>query len=141
MRTFGVLLLALIVLFVSVAPASANGPVFYPGPFWPLFAPLFLPVAVAATVTAGVVGAATGIAAAVTAPLTFPYGAVGPTPPVAYAPPSAYAPGPPASYPPRVAYSRPAPAHTFYWYYCPSARGYYPYVSTCPEGWLTVVPR
>ena len=141
MRTSAVLLLTLIVLFVSVAPASANGPVFYPGPFWPLFAPLFLPVAIAATVTAGVVGVATGVAAAVTAPLTYPYGAVAPTPPVAYAPPSAYAPGPPASYPPRVAYLRPAPAQTFYWYYCPSVRGYYPYVSTCPEGWLTVVPR
>jgi hypothetical protein len=135
MRAIGVLLLALIVLFVSVAPASANGPVFYPGPFWPLFAPLFLPVAVAATVTAGVVGVATGVATAVTAPLAYPYGAVAPAPPVVYAPP-------PAAYPPRVAYSRPAaPARPFYWYYCPSAGGYYPYVATCPGGWLTVVPR
>ena len=135
MRAIGVVLLALIVLFVSVAPASANGPFFYPGPFWPLFAPLYLPVAVAATVTAGVVGVATGVAAAVTAPLTYPYGAVAPAPPVAYAPP-------PAAYPPRVAYSQPvAPARPFYWYYCPSAGGYYPYVTTCPTGWLKVVPR
>jgi len=137
MRAIGVLLLVLVVLFVTVGPASANGPFFYPGPFWPLFAPLFLPVAVAATVTAGVVGVATGVAAAVTAPLTYPYGAVAPTPPVVYAPP--------ASYPPRVAYSRayvtPTPAPPAYWYYCASARGYYPYVSTCAEGWLTVVPR
>jgi len=136
MRAIGVLLLALIVLFVSVAPASANGPVFYPGPLWPLFAPLFLPVAVAATVTAGVVGVATGVATAVTAPLTYPLlAAVAPPPPAVYAPP-------PASYPPRVAYSRPsAPARPFHWYYCQSAGGYYPYVRTCPGGWLTVAPR
>jgi hypothetical protein len=24
------------------------------------------------------------------------------------------------------------------WYYCEAARGYYPYVSTCPGGWKTV---
>jgi hypothetical protein len=24
------------------------------------------------------------------------------------------------------------------WYYCDSAEGYYPYVSSCPEGWRTV---
>ncbi len=24
------------------------------------------------------------------------------------------------------------------WYYCPSAKGYYPYVSVCPGGWRTV---
>jgi len=24
------------------------------------------------------------------------------------------------------------------WYYCDSAKGYYPYVSQCPEGWKTV---
>ena len=135
MRAIGVLLLVLIVLFVSVAPASANGPVFYPGPLWPLFAPLFLPVAVAATVTAGVVGVATGVATAVTAPLTYPLAAVAPPPLAVYAPP-------PGAYPPRVAYSRPAaPARPFYWYYCQSAGSYYPYVRTCPGGWLTVVPR
>ncbi len=31
----------------------------------------------------------------------------------------------------------PAPS---YWYYCESARAYYPYVQQCPGGWLTVVP-
>ena len=25
-----------------------------------------------------------------------------------------------------------------YWYYCDSARGYYPYVSNCPEQWRAV---
>jgi hypothetical protein len=28
-----------------------------------------------------------------------------------------------------------------YWYYCPSARAYYPTVSTCPEPWVKVPPR
>ena len=27
-----------------------------------------------------------------------------------------------------------------YWYYCADAKGYYPYVRECPEGWMTVVP-
>lgn len=30
-----------------------------------------------------------------------------------------------------------APA-TQVWYYCPSAKGYYPYVSVCPGGWKAV---
>jgi hypothetical protein len=25
-----------------------------------------------------------------------------------------------------------------YWYFCTAANGYYPYVSSCPEGWKTV---
>jgi len=24
------------------------------------------------------------------------------------------------------------------WYYCDSAKGYYPYVNQCPEGWRSV---
>jgi hypothetical protein len=28
-----------------------------------------------------------------------------------------------------------------YWYYCPSARAYYPTVSECPEPWVKVPPR
>ena len=34
----------------------------------------------------------------------------------------------------------PAPTPLQYWYYCPSAQAYYPYVSACPEGWTPVVP-
>lgn len=30
------------------------------------------------------------------------------------------------------------PPPTQYWYYCESAKGYYPYVSTCPGGWKQV---
>lgn len=28
-----------------------------------------------------------------------------------------------------------------YWYYCPDPQGYYPYVQSCPEGWMKVVPQ
>ena len=28
-----------------------------------------------------------------------------------------------------------------WWYWCASARGYYPYVSTCSEGWQRVAPQ
>ena len=38
-------------------------------------------------------------------------------------------------------YVQPPPAAPPYWYYCEGARGYYPYVSACPGGWLQVVPR
>jgi 2-oxoglutarate decarboxylase len=34
----------------------------------------------------------------------------------------------------------PAPADAF-WYYCPSSKGYYPSVQTCPEPWVKVPPR
>ena len=34
----------------------------------------------------------------------------------------------------------PPPAPTQYWYYCARARAYYPYVTSCPEGWMQVVP-
>ena len=27
------------------------------------------------------------------------------------------------------------------WYYCPSAKGYYPQVQNCPEAWVKVAPR
>ncbi len=28
-----------------------------------------------------------------------------------------------------------------YWYFCKSAKGYYPYVKECPEGWHKVLPQ
>jgi hypothetical protein len=39
-----------------------------------------------------------------------------------------------------VAPPAPPPAPTQYWYYCARARAYYPYVTSCPEGWMQVVP-
>jgi len=37
--------------------------------------------------------------------------------------------------PPAYAYAPPPPT---YWYYCPSAGAYYPYVASCPEPWVPV---
>ncbi len=34
----------------------------------------------------------------------------------------------------------PAPAES-YWYYCQSAKAYYPSVPQCPEAWIKVPPR
>ena len=28
-----------------------------------------------------------------------------------------------------------------YWYYCQNPQGYYPYVKSCPDGWMKVVPQ
>jgi hypothetical protein len=65
----------------------------------------------------------------------------------------AYAYYPPAYYYPPVAYSSP-PVYvergdaytppdqaTGYWYYCPGAQAYYPYVRQCAGGWQRVPPR
>ena len=188
MRKCGVLLLAVVFLFATVAPAAAHGPHVV---FWPFLAPLYLPFAVAATVTAGVAAVATGVATAVTAPFIYAsappppvyappaaYSAASVYPPAAYAPPApaypqpGYGYAPPASAypqssygyaPPSPAYPRPAyvppPAYpvpptysqtistasaartTSYRYYCPSARSYFPNVTACSGGWLTVVPQ
>ena len=39
----------------------------------------------------------------------------------------------------------PAPPESYwpesYWYYCPSAKAYYPTVPTCPEVWIKVPPH
>lgn len=32
-------------------------------------------------------------------------------------------------------------ASTNYWYYCATAKGYYPYVKVCPSGWQKVLPQ
>lgn len=37
-------------------------------------------------------------------------------------------------------YAAAAPAYANVWYYCQSAGAYYPYVTTCPENWVAVVP-
>lgn len=59
-------------------------------------------------------------------------------PPVAVVP---VAPQPPvvvAPQPQTVVPAQPAPQ---YWYYCDSAKGYYPYVPTCPESWRPVAAQ
>jgi len=35
----------------------------------------------------------------------------------------------------------PAPGPQNFWYYCPSAQGYYPSVPNCNEPWVKVAPR
>ena len=63
-----------------------------------------------------------------------------------YAPPYAYAPPPVVVEQPPVYVERPAPpappaAATAFWYYCASAKGYYPTVPSCPEEWVKVPER
>ena len=38
-------------------------------------------------------------------------------------------------------YSQQPPEDPYYWYYCEDPKGYYPYISECPSGWITVVPQ
>jgi hypothetical protein len=56
-----------------------------------------------------------------------------------YPPAYAYAPTPDVVQEPPV-YTQQQPAQ-LYWYYCPSAKAYYPTVQNCPEPWLRVAPR
>jgi hypothetical protein len=117
MKSIGVVTLTAVLMFMTVAPAAGQGGGVYINPLAEL---LLFPFAVAGTITVGV-------AALLTAPF-------------------AYAGAPPYSYPytyaaPVSVYAAPATPAPSYWYYCASARKYYPYVSTCPDGWMQVVPR
>ncbi|UCF92875.1 MAG: hypothetical protein JSW39_01580 [Desulfobacterales bacterium] len=38
-------------------------------------------------------------------------------------------------------YAPPEPPEVNYWYYCQNPQGYYPYVKSCPGGWMKVVPE
>jgi hypothetical protein len=53
----------------------------------------------------------------------------------------------PHYYPPPVVVQAPPPLYVqpeqqqhYYWYYCQNPQGYYPYVKSCPSGWMKVVP-
>ena len=63
-------------------------------------------------------------------------------PPYYYDAPYYYAPG---YYEPLPVYIEQNPVSpepgSQYWYYCSSARTYYPYVGDCPEGWQRVLPE
>lgn len=64
-------------------------------------------------------------------------------PPVVYsAPPIVIQESPPV-YVQQPAPPPPAPSAgpEQYWYYCESAKGYYPAVPNCPEQWIKVAPR
>ena len=46
-------------------------------------------------------------------------------------------------YPYPYAYAQPqvyAEPQQEYWYYCKDPQGYYPYVASCPGGWMRVAP-
>ena len=68
-------------------------------------------------------------------------------PPWGYPPPVIVTPPPPPPPPVYIEQSSPAPSEVVksqaadYWYYCKSARAYYPSVDSCAEGWLPVLPR
>ena len=38
-------------------------------------------------------------------------------------------------------YVQPEPQKFEYWYYCQNPQGYYPYIKSCPGGWMRVVPE
>ena len=67
-------------------------------------------------------------------------------PPYGYDPYYGYAPGYGAPYVQQPSYVQQSPAPvqqqqpSYSWYYCPSLRGYYPYVKQCPEAWQPVSP-
>jgi hypothetical protein len=57
-------------------------------------------------------------------------------------PPAAAPPPPPPPPPPPAATTPSAPsAHEGSWYYCASAKAYYPTAPSCPEPWIKVPPR
>jgi hypothetical protein len=57
---------------------------------------------------------------------------------VAAPPPVVAAPPAPASVAAAPTAPTPGAQAPAVWYYCDSAKGYYPYVSQCPEGWKSV---
>ena len=64
-----------------------------------------------------------------------PYAVYSPPPVVVQEAPPVYVQQPPSAPAP------PAATSDQFWYYCQSAGGYYPSVSSCPEAWVRVPPR
>ena len=60
--------------------------------------------------------------------------------PLFYPPYGRYAP-PPVVVQQSPVYVQPQKEDVNYWYYCENPKGYYPYVSSCPSGWMKVVPN
>jgi hypothetical protein len=67
----------------------------------------------------------------------YPYWAYYPPPMYVYPPPPVVAQEPTVY----IQQTPPPPPDGPYWYYCPSARAYFPSVSQCPEPWVKVPPR
>lgn len=57
------------------------------------------------------------------------------------APPVVVVPSEPRIYVERDGPIAPANGQQQWWYWCASAKGYYPYVSACSEGWQRVPPQ
>ncbi len=64
-----------------------------------------------------------------------------PPPPVVVQEPPVYVQQPAVAGPPATAPSAQTQSVEAFWYYCPSGKGYYPSVQTCPEPWVKVPPR
>lgn len=64
-----------------------------------------------------------------------------PPPYYAYPPPTVVVEPPPVYIEPPPAPPPAPPAPPAYWYYCSSAKAYYPNVQTCPEDWVKVPER
>lgn len=56
-------------------------------------------------------------------------------------PPVVVVPAEPRIYVERDEAPAPAQSSAQWWYWCQSAKGYYPYVSACSEGWQRVAPQ
>jgi hypothetical protein len=61
-----------------------------------------------------------------------------PPPSYYYPGPAVYVPAQPTTYIEQS--GAPASDSAGWWYYCDTARGYYPYVKECPSGWQRVPP-
>jgi hypothetical protein len=59
-----------------------------------------------------------------------------------WGPPPYYYPAPPVVVVPQQpqTYVQRDQQESNYWYYCQNPQGYYPYVKSCPGGWMKVVP-
>lgn len=61
--------------------------------------------------------------------------------PVYYGPPPVIVAQPPWYAQPQPAYVQRGQAESDYWYYCENPQGFYPYIKSCPGGWMKVVPE
>jgi len=59
-----------------------------------------------------------------------------------WGPPPYYYPAPPVVVVPQQpqTYVQRNQQESNYWYYCQNPQGYYPYIKSCPGGWMKVVP-
>jgi hypothetical protein len=61
--------------------------------------------------------------------------------PVYYAPPPVFIYRPPVYIQPQHVYVQRGQEGADYWYYCENPQGFYPYIKSCPGGWMKVVPE